>query len=297
MELLFFIGLCYAITQAWGASTTAVGRQRTAARTRATARGGHYDRNSNARRAARQATTGWWMNEIRHGFPVTREGFRAGMNDHHHVLSTTRATAHRDEAKRSAERRKLWDEARQHWQAVTAQGHQRRSENPDGPPLADGKTPGRRAVPLTWEEYGPLGGWVTPTQTGQGNGSTNGGTPVSESNGAPGNGGGGGSDASYEEVVKSSEQVAQAADSLDVSALEQIGPLIDQLGGLIPTDGTTLGIGADLARACAEVKENLNRVKDLAAGLHDRVTNTYGPTHEAVAASGEQAAEPAFHTT
>lgn len=300
MELLFFIGICYAISQAWGASTTAVGNARQSARTRATARGGHYNTQGTARRAARQATIGWWLGEIRHRFPVTRAGFTHGWAQHQHVMRERE----RDAARRDASHAHTWADWREE---IAAYRHRievarKRGQQPDmtqqldaerrqmppagtkpaqpeDPPLADGSTPGR---PLEWDDL--------EFEEAYGNGQQG---PQPSGNGSGGSGMAG--DINYDQTIRLCDQLVDAAEhAVNDAALADATNLADELGGSLRNDSTTVGMAAEVAEAIAAVQAANKQLQDAAAGLKDRVQTNYGPTQEAVDASDADAPEPQF---
>ena len=99
MEIIFGVLVIYGIFWAGREGIRAGGTARTSARQRAVTRGGTHNRGGSARRAARQATAGYWANAIRHGFPVEREGFGRGWREHQQAMTERQ----RDGAKHRAD--------------------------------------------------------------------------------------------------------------------------------------------------------------------------------------------------
>src|SRR5215469_10828020 len=111
MGFILLLGLAWIAARAWDNGTPARQARRQSARQRVPS--AHH------RRAATQANIGWWMGEAGRGFPVTREGFRAGWDNHRHALADRQRQRTARQADQAIER--------QGWRAETA-SHLRRLE-------------------------------------------------------------------------------------------------------------------------------------------------------------------------
>jgi hypothetical protein len=313
LSLLFLAGLIWAARRGWDAAWEGSGKARTAARAKAAKAGGPSAAERGKRRAARQATAGWWAREARHGFPVTRHGFRQGWNDHGHVLAERNRDAAVQDATRARQQATWRKEIEEHWRKLREpQGDGEKGRHvagddkhyravggvtfgelartgrldPNCPDcaaaLAARKAEGGGDPPLP-DGKTPGAGPPVPASNGKGD------SPMADTNGSPK-----ATDATYEEALRITEQAKNAADAADLEALDAIGPLVDGLGVVLNNDATTLGLGGDLAAECDRAKESLARVQDLAQALHDRVL-TYQPQHEAVVAHDADAPEATFH--
>lgn len=109
LAVLFLVGLYFVAKEAVRHSAKNVRAARNHARQRATARGGRYDTTGVKRRAARQATAGYWGGELLSWPPLahTREGLRAGWAEHRHILLQMERDRRAREAQHAKDRKSL----------------------------------------------------------------------------------------------------------------------------------------------------------------------------------------------
>lgn len=291
--ILFLLAVAYAGKEGLLSAGKAAGTARTSARQKATARGGSTNRDAIARRAARQATTGFWAGEFRHGFPAIRHGFRTGWDEHLDVMRELEMEREKRQADH-AERHQTWrdqiDEYRRRREHIVASGTQ-------DPPLADGRTPGRppgggcRDHGCQCHEMvaaDPGSGKMTVPGLQQAirdrvNGRSN------------GNGAGPMADINYDQALEITNKLTAAAEQgVNDEAMKQAVTLADELGAMVPGDSTTQGLAADVVSAAQKVIEAHQELADAAPALHARIEDTYGPVKEAKEASGEALPQPEF---
>jgi hypothetical protein len=309
--LIFVLGVLWAARGSGRAVARSHRKHRANARKTATTHGTAKNRAGSGRRVANAATIGYWANEVRHGLPDIKHGWAQGWREHQLAV----AQRETDTAQHKADHQGLLNDLR-----AQAAAHQHRLEvaaakyragpptmteqlqavpphtlrqpmgDPvgDDPPLADGKTAGNGSPrqnghnPMTCRNPGCECHQNQPSPAPAGNGSA----PPS----------GGSVDFNYEQSVKTSDDLIAAADgAVNDELLTSAVGLADGLGAMVPDDGTTNGIAADVVTAVKDVQEAYQRLQDSAAAMKERLTSTYGPTHEDVQASGERAAQPEFH--
>ena len=263
-------------------------------------------------RATAPGTLAWWAGEAGRGFPRFRHGFAHGWSDH------TRAVTEREHARTGAQADNaervltLRQEIAAHRARITRATAPPAAPAPGDPPLPSGhpgagpagggpaqEPPPPAAPPNLGEQLRVLigeqrnghqpaddppapAGADSPAPAGQENGDK---MPTNTSSG----------DLSYEQLLETAKKAAAAAENA-VSSREVtdcIG-LADQLAGMIPDDGDTLGIATDLSAAAQEAGKANVKLHEHATALQARVEKTYGETQEAVDASGVDAPDPAF---
>lgn len=284
--ILFIVGVVNGCRVAGRAVSRSAGQARTRSRKAATARGGKTDAQAHARRAARQATWGWWGTEIRHGFPVTRNGFHAGWRDH----KNARAQGDLDRAAGTADLEARLTQIRQaiaaHQRRIDAE---RRKRERAAQRRAGERTGVRRVGAPPPQDQAPPNGRKPQAPT-----APNGQAPTAAPAGA--NGGSPMTDFNYPAAVEKTERLTQIADTaVNDKDLEEASQLADGLAQMIPTDQTTLGQAGEVEQTIREIIRLHRQLADQAVALKSRLETTYGPTHEDVQASGEQAAQPEFH--
>jgi hypothetical protein len=290
--LIFVIAVLWSCREGGRAVSRSVGTRRTAAAHRATARGGTHDAAARKRRAARQATIGFWAGETRRGFPDTRHGFAQGWREHRLALAQrerdtaghkadTEGLIARLRAETAAHLHRLQVAQRQTSQPPTmsqqlraqpvrgaagtqAQTFRQPLGDPiTGPPLADGKTKGNERPDQNGRQQQP-------------GPATNGG-PVSDFN--------------YDKTKETAEGLQSLADhTVNLELLDQAVVMADEIGGQVPTDQTTNGLAGDVASAARKIQEGFKELSDSSAALHKRVEDVYGPQQEARDSGGEELA-------
>jgi hypothetical protein len=290
--MLFVAGVLWACQRGGRHVRGKLGHARQQARTAAASRGGHHDSDAVKRRAARQATVGFWAGEARHGFPVFRHGFEEGWAEHQHEM----ARRERDRAARQAdhaEQQRTWrDEAAGHWRRLDRARGQDGATPPHSadPPLPDGRTPGNGPPAAPARPPAGSNGARPPGGPADSNGAgdTGTGTTTTGSSSTVG-------DFNYDDTVKTCDDLIAAAEAaVSEQDLNRATGLADGLGAMVPDDSTTLGQAADVAGAIKDVQDANQRLQDTTAALKDRVVKTYGPVQESVDASGERAPQPEF---
>lgn len=303
LGVLFLIALFYLSREGIREVRKHAGAARAKARTQATARGGRADHDAVRRRAARQATLGYWAGEVRHGFPHLRAGFARGWDDHRHIMAQLeheRVKRRHDQAAEQLNLRRSIEAYLAHWQTLLAQQQtaQQPAPAPAGPLMAPPPAqPSAQPPPTPGEDMDshppgcicpyhriyapPPHPQAKPAPAGAGTTANNGGTTVGEIN--------------YDAVIATAQQLITAADhAVNDKDLEAATTLADGLGGLLPDDSATLGLAADLVSAVQKVQDGNKEMQDAAAALKTRVEGTYGPVQDAVDGSGVRAPQPEF---
>jgi hypothetical protein len=281
-SLLFILGMVWACREGGHTVARHLSTARTKARSNATARGGAHNTDTARRRAARQATTGWWASEIGHGLPVTRAGFRAGWTDHRTAMTTRQAERAKADADHEEHKRATGAEiaAHQHRLAVARQARENGPTMSEQlaatkpPPLADGTTPGAADDPPqdTTSEPAPQPAAGHPNGTRSKT-----------------------MDMNYEQAVADSDQLCSIADNgVHDAMLNKATTLADGLGGMVPEDSETQGKAADVVAAVQKILDGHKELQDAAPALKERLTRTYGPVQEAKDSSGERLPEKDF---
>ena len=299
IELVFLVGMMWAVSRGFDTTRSAVKARTAAARKRTP--------DPHKRRAARQAATGWWLGEALHLFPTTRHGLAAGWENH-------RDAWHQRQVE-TAKRRADHTERRVGWQAEIA-AHLHRLEiaaakYKDGPSMSDqlraavaaarrrlDPAPDPGPEPDPDGEHCPLGskenreapvpapaaGCKNPSCTchagskaapnGSGNGSQPGGSSTM-------------TDINYEQTLETCDQAAAAAEEgVNSEALTKVTSLVDGLGAMLRSDPDSCGLAADAAQAAADVKQDSAKLIDAIGALKSGVTTKYGPQQDALDAAG-----------
>jgi len=317
---LFIYGVFHAGRSATRAIGRSISQQRTAARKRAAG-------STRGQRAlARSATAGWIGREIRHGFPVTKSGWRKGWGEHEHAmaerehaLSATRAG--------HAEQRATWrQEIAAHRERI-----ERASQPPPAPPQPQPASPPQPPAPQPPQPWpGPqpppqLSDWVRPGEplcgTCGGRGRKPGdvapdvctdcggfgtakipqpasppaGSPNGSNGGTPHMTNGSGTDVQYEEAVAHARQARASADgAVNQPMLGRAQEMADQLGTALGDDTAGISLASELAAAIKTVQDANKAMLDKAQALESHLVTKHGTTHEAVQAAGVMA-KTGFH--
>jgi hypothetical protein len=249
-------------------------------------------------RVRRTQQSGYWAHQLLNGLPAFRHGARRGWRASQQATHNGRTEGIEGRASLSAQ---LADHKRRRAEALrlieTSLHPEPASQPPPGDDLpAEHLAPSKPASqpaasqnghdPMACKDPGcachkqPA---ASPASAPAGRGpSRNGAAPVSDLN--------------YPMAVDKADALMTAADmGVNDELVNQATMMADELGAMVPTDGDTQGKAADVATAAAAVVAAHKQLADASAALKDRLVTTYGPTHEDVQASGEQAAEPAFH--
>jgi hypothetical protein len=104
-----------------------------------------------------------------------------------------------------------------------------------------------------------------------------------------------GGEANYDAVLETCGKIVSLADEVAANGdLATALTMTDQLGAMVPGDGTTLGAAGDLAAAIKATQTAIREVQERATALSARVSSTYGAVKEAKEASGEKLPEKEF---
>jgi len=297
--ILIYWGTRWAVTEGFKANRKAVTARRANTRATASQRGTSTQRVGSHRRAGRSAGMGYWLHALRHGFPVEREGLARGWRDHQAAAQAAQTDGSRERAdhedllahlraQAAAHRHRMQVAAQQRQQS----GHPNMSQQLAATPVtgaAGQPPPGNGKQPDPPLPDGKTAGAGPPTTNGQ---------PQQQPGPATNNGGpvSGDTDFNYEASTKLADDLVTASDQvINEDMIGRATSMADGLASNIPDDSTTQGLAGDMAIAAQDLKAAAARLQDYATQLRDRLTTTYGPTHEDVQASGERAAQPEFH--
>jgi hypothetical protein len=327
--LIFVLGVLWAARSSGRAVARSHRSHRAKAKQNATAHGTARNRAGSQRRVANAATLGYWANEVRHGLPDIKHGWAQGQREQRVALAgrETDAARHRADsegiiarlrAEAAAHQHRLQVAQRQTSQPPTmsqqlratpvrgAAGGQVTSPFPKGFTYRDPKThhliqviddqgnwidldapdPENGHDPMTCKDPGCACHQKQPSPAAAGNGS------------APPTGGTSVTDFNYEASVELADKLITAAEQgINDELVNQATQMADGLAGMIPDDSTTQGQAGELATTAEQIRELHKRLQDQATAMKDRLTTTYGQTHESVLASGERAAVAEFHDT
>src|SRR5215831_114307 len=304
IELLFIIGVCWAVARGWDAGRTAR-RTRSAAAKKRTP-------DPHKRRAARQAWWGWWVGEVFRLFPVTRGGLAAGWHDHrdargrHRVAGARRKAEHAERLAEwqaeiaaylhrlelAAARRKAGPSMSDQLLAILRAMKRRLGEptapDPDGPaeppPTGPPDPPpddDKRKEPPPDDDMPDDPEPPDDKQPEE--------PPVTTPDA-------GAADTTYTEVNTLCEQLIDAAEhAIDEAKVTQAQALADGVGALMRGDAKMAELAVATATAAAEIKRDAKEMQDQAAAMKDYNTKNYGPQVEAVSSSeAGVAAQPGY---
>src|SRR5215471_10094885 len=277
IELLFIIGVCWAVARGWDAGRTARRTLSAPAKKRTP--------DPHKRRAARQAWWGWWVGEVFRLFPVTRGGLAAGWHDHRDARGRHRVAGARRKAGPS-----MSDQLLAILRAMKRRlGDEPTGPDPDGPaeppptgppdkhkdkPPPDDKRkepPPDDDMPDDPDDKQPEEPPVTTPDAGA-------------------------ADTTYTEVNTLCEQLIEAAEhAIDEAKVTQAQALADGVGALMRGDAKMAELAVATATAAAAIKRDAKEMQDQAAAMKDYNTKNYGPQVEAVSSSeAGVAAQPGY---
>ena len=311
MDILLGLLLVYGVLYAGRSAGRHVGGQVAAARTRAraaaTARGGHHNREAVKRRAARQATIGYWAGEAGHLFPGIRHGFRRGWHQHQQALDDwkrERLEMGTDRAEREAGwRERLLDHSRRVAEA-SERGYERDYDDPpdgktSGGPRENNDPPDDGKPRRTWivHDDGDVDG---PYTTGEAAGKADEAGPgarivisptrpqpggTANSNGDQDMGHTGTADTTLSQAIADAEELAQAADqAVNDQALAKASGLSDKIQQALPNDREVPALAHDVENAAQDVQAAGKRLTDAAQAYKGKLEG-YRPMQDALAAS------------
>jgi hypothetical protein len=247
----------------------------------------------------RRATTGWWVNEARRGFPVTLGGFRHGWRDHSAQAAQTKADAH--EHKLSVR-----EAIGQHTKRIE-QARQQQGQTDDGRPPGDRLPADQiKTRTQTGDHEMPCTNPDCECHKGKQSNSSGGGQPAAPgqaTNGQSANGSAGGTmttstttgDTDYEGAQNVLDQIKSLADSIDIAApLGEGRQLADGLPSMIPDDSETPSHVADAVSHLEQAEMHRQAAAESATAGKATLEQNFGAQHEAVQATGHDA-ERGFH--
>lgn len=296
VALLFLYG-CY---RAFKAAGNEVGRgvgQARASAARRSAGGPKTHMGDDRRRAA----TGWWLNEARRGFPVTRHGFGTGWREHSQQAAQTKADAH-------LHKLSVREAIGQHAKRIE-QARQQQDQTADGRPPGD-KLPADQIETRTQTgEHDPMSCTNPDCECHKGKQPTSSGggqpaAPGPATNGQSANGSATGGtmttsattgDTDYEGAQNVLDQIKSLADSIDIAApLGEGRQLADGLPAMIPDDSETPSHVADAVSHLEQAEMHRQAAAESASAGKATLEQNFGAQHEAVTSTGHDA-ERGFH--